>query len=654
MHFDELRSHDVPCWRLAASSLLLSCRVALLCSLFFTPTLRADLDEDMNRAIDEGVAWLLQAIEEENVINAGHEGGAGLAALETYALVVAGVDVKHPLIESNFKFLNRNPLNHTYSVSSYAFALDAAIEQVHGDKQFLAGKVIPDSPKIGAKYRGRLEECINSILRMKHADGGKWHYGPAPKDFCNSNTQFAVLALGVGAKRGMLVGPQTWEEIALHYMGSQRDGDVVSKRLTLKKENADDDNLKLVDEEGKELGPNEKRKKKKRAKSPQGRSELRIAIKPFPVVGDTGEVRARGWGYNDGGGPSFNMTNAGVSSLLLARQYLKGMMPVEFQNKLNQSLRDGLGYLLHHWSIDQSWPYYALYSIEKSGDLGHIKKFGDHDWFEEAAQKIVREQFPDGSWATEKDSLLETRRRTAFALLILNRATSISIVTGGRSRAERMVLTGPGAHDVDRSKRDDWVYIQDLGRELHLPSLFRTLRLRPHPKLLTLVKKAVKDYPFDRKGLLLPFLAKTYRESKREKVKKFLLSAMGDVTGAEYEKPAHYMVWFRRWKDIEEIGEQVKKEDIPYLLKYYEHTAQSIDLRMKVIWALTRCRAADAAPFLLDDLRHKESRVRQAAYEGLLSLPMANSIPLFNAAAKKGQRDKSIKKIRAWYEALSN
>jgi hypothetical protein len=45
----------------------------------------------MARAIDEGVDWLLEAMKEDLVFP-GSDSGEGLLALETYALIVAGVD----------------------------------------------------------------------------------------------------------------------------------------------------------------------------------------------------------------------------------------------------------------------------------------------------------------------------------------------------------------------------------------------------------------------------------------------------------------------------------------------------------------------------------------------------------------------------------
>ena len=55
--------------------------------------------------------------------------GVGQLAFETYALIVAGVSVDHPVIRRNFAALaERVPqVRWTYASSCYVFALDAAI-----------------------------------------------------------------------------------------------------------------------------------------------------------------------------------------------------------------------------------------------------------------------------------------------------------------------------------------------------------------------------------------------------------------------------------------------------------------------------------------------------------------------------------------------
>ena len=115
-----------------------------------TPRLRAASQDAISEAIDKGIEYLLGKVE-ENQLARKDQWSTGQVALETYALVVAGVSVDHPLIQKNFETLRQKAFKpaKTYTVSCYAFALDAAISQIHQDMQFLGGKLIPDGPRIG-------------------------------------------------------------------------------------------------------------------------------------------------------------------------------------------------------------------------------------------------------------------------------------------------------------------------------------------------------------------------------------------------------------------------------------------------------------------------------------------------------------------------
>jgi hypothetical protein len=312
---------------------------------------------------------------------------------------------------------------------------------------------------------------------------------------------------------------------------------------------------------------------------------------------------------------------------------------------------------MKNWNIHQTgaWEYYALYSLEKTGDIGHIKKFGPHDWFDEVATKIVDEQAKDGSWPgsfDDGDAPETVRRRTAFALLVLNRASSLLTA---RSRSDRMVLTGPGSHSADRNKRDSWVYIQKLDRELHIPSLFRTLRLRPNPKLAKFVNAAVAEFPTEKKGFLVPFLYKTYKDCKNENVKSLARNNMVKITGVDYKKASRFMVWYRRWKHVEDIGKKPKeaKKHLKYLLKYYKNTSKSLPLRKRVIWALTHCRSKKGAPLFIEDLSHENEVVRLLAYDALQFVQFKSPPPPFDGKAKKDKRKKQLEAIRAWFEQFA-
>src|SRR5206468_2177179 len=90
----------------------------------------------VNDAIDRGIQYLLREIEKQPAVRWDDPKRVpGQVALETYALVVAGVDVNHPLIRKNFEYLREHALGtgYTYTLACYTFALDAAIAQKEAD-----------------------------------------------------------------------------------------------------------------------------------------------------------------------------------------------------------------------------------------------------------------------------------------------------------------------------------------------------------------------------------------------------------------------------------------------------------------------------------------------------------------------------------------
>ncbi len=600
----------------------------------------ATAQDPIAEAIDKGIDYLLKEIEKQQVPS---KHGLGQVALETYALVVAGVSVDHPLIENNFNAIRKANFNHTYTVSCVIFALDAALSQIEADQYFVSGRQ-PRNPPGGTKYRVVLDKAVRSLVKIRQRDSGGWNYGPGGNRFDNSNTQFAVLALGVGAKRNVPIPPEVWQAIAQHFVGGQqKNGPEVKHRIELlpadERGEGKRGRVTLVDRGSTSSSGDEEKKERKKER---GRT---VVVKPVPEVGEFGEeelkVFARGWTYQAGNNATWNMTNAGLSSLILAAESLRGRLPPDSQNALNRAIRDGYGWLMQHWNPfgGGGWKYYGIYSLEKVGDLGDVKKFGEHDWYEEVSKHVVGDQRDDGSWAGDGEM---ARVNTAFALLVLNRATSLLT-----QRANRMVVTGPGAHKDD--DRENWVYIRSMDREFHLPSLFRMLRLRPSPALAKFVNLVVENYPPERNGRLIPGLVKAYDELTSLKFKRLVMDRLKDITGVEYEDPQKYHVWYRRWKDVDEVGTLVKKEEGNWLLKIYEKTRQSVPLRKKIIWALTRCQISDAAPLFIDDLDHEDPQIREVAYIGLTTMPFAASLPPFDANANARTREEQVAAISDWY-----
>jgi len=623
----------------------------------------ADLDDEIGEATDLGIEFLLKAIEAKQVETGQHDDfRGGKIALETYALVVAGVSVDHPVVKKNFETLNSMSLDRTYNNACYAFALDAAISQLQNDAALAApSQKLRADPSIGAAFRPRLEAAVNALVRLRRKTGG-WNYTADHNRFDNSNTQFAVLGLGVGPKHGVTVPREVWEEIVQHFLqGQKKDGPEVAERPEFypedEKGEGKRDRINIVDKSGEKVEkvkPGDKKGRGEKEKNQERDGSPTVARKPDPQTkGELGAEAlryfARGWDYEHKGGETWNMTCGGLSSMILAEQNLRGQVPPDFHQKIQRSIRDGYAWLMRNWNFagGGEWKYYGIYSLEKVADLGEVKKFGSHDWYQEVARHIISDQRADGSWPGGNG--VQIRWNSAFALLILNRATSL--ITQGRSvKPGRMVLTGAVIRrDKEISDDRNWVYVPDYEREFHIPSILRQARLRPTVNLLRILELCLKHYPEETRGFLVWNLARAHDQQKIKSVRVFLEDQIAAIVGAKYDAIAKYELWYKRWLAVHKIGTEAKDAD-GYLAVCYPSTKNSLPLRKKIIWAVARCKEQKLAPLLLDDLAHADAGVRQAAYEALSLLRLSREpIPLFDSKADGPARDQQIAQIRDWH-----
>jgi hypothetical protein len=143
------------------------------------------------------------------------------------------------------------------------------------------------------------------------------------------------------------------------------------------------------------------------------------------------------WGYVPGDPGSGSMTCAGIGGLAIATAALEsGDASVENGNVLccrphadDDALDNGIEWLAQRFSVErnprsarggQSVLYYYLYGLERAGRLTARRFIGDHDWYREGAELLVREQdslshYWKGGWYAERDE----RISTAMALLFL-------------------------------------------------------------------------------------------------------------------------------------------------------------------------------------------------------------------------------------------
>jgi hypothetical protein len=145
------------------------------------------------------------------------------------------------------------------------------------------------------------------------------------------------------------------------------------------------------------------------------------------------------WGYVPGDVGSGSMTCAGIGGLAISSAALEsGDAAIENGEVIccrphedDDALERAIEWLALRFSVDhnprpagggQSVLYYYLYGLERAGRLTARRFIGEHDWYREGAEQLVREQdslshYWKGGWYAEKDP----RISTAMALLFLSK-----------------------------------------------------------------------------------------------------------------------------------------------------------------------------------------------------------------------------------------
>jgi hypothetical protein len=141
-----------------------------------------------------------------------------------------------------------------------------------------------------------------------------------------------------------------------------------------------------------------------------------------------------GFTYNRGQKPTSSMTAAGIAVLAVAAEQLGG------KGKAGAWLtaaKRGAQWYAQNWSTDTNlhdshnrWWLYYLYGLERVGSLLDVDEIGGHPWYEDGARRLLEKQGGKGEWGSPyADHVINT----SFALLFLNRATSVaSGKTSGR------------------------------------------------------------------------------------------------------------------------------------------------------------------------------------------------------------------------------
>lgn len=605
-------------------------------------------DLERARAIDRGIAYLLDQLEQNPIPGNNH--AVGQAALEAYALISSGISFEDERVKSSLDYVDREIMGekNTYALSCAIFAHEAAWSQLEEDLALTEPGIDIDkhSSRIGRAQKTKIDKYASILIDAQNKTGA-WRYTPSAQDADVSCSQFAVLALGLAAKRGFHVRPEVWREATKFFIGLQSpDGPKTDRRLTLTSE-AEKNRLELVEKVSEEEAE---------AARGKGSSGASTRVRPElidPVVGtEDRDVFSRPFGYTeigDGSGTHrWNRTCAALSSLLVIRDRWKGRREPDVEAKLSAAIQDGYGWVMDNWA-----PYgcfYGIYSLEKVGDLGHVEKFGDVDWFEEASKWLVDHQGPRGQWPGTTMHGENTRCTTAFGLLVLSRATSLMT----RKPGAAVIATGRKSLELREQERDErsWVYLPERETSVHFPSIVRTLRYRPTKALVGFLTEMVKHYRDGYGPETLPALLDIRNRVDRRAMKKALDQAIEEVCGRGFDDDEKALAWHARWTELRSALDVDKSKSTmtpERLVELYRRSDDGPVLRQLALLVSLRYQTREIIPHLIDDLGDRSSDWRATVYQTLDRFYPA-SLPVFEPNAPASDRERQIEAIRAFWK----
>jgi hypothetical protein len=348
---------------------------------------RRPLDQEtIDRAIDLGVDYLLarQALDGRWQPYGGYPQAS--TSIAVFTLLMSGVPRRHEAVLKGLEQLRREKAGYTYSASLQLMAL-------------VAGNDPQDRELI-------LE--LSEDLMSWQLSNGLWAYGgrgdgPGPGGGDLSNTQYAALGLRAAVAAGVPVPGGVWQKMARGTLDCR-----------------------------------------------EGRRSNR-----GPTTGkDTGVPN--GFGYSSGYPNAYpSMTAAGIGTLAIVRDNLPADGTRNLATTVARAIADGNAWLGANWSLSDldrnflgdersmMWDYYYLYGLERAGELGGERSFGEHDWYQEGAALLLEQQGDNGGWG-----ISPTPVTVCFALLFLKRASAQPPVTNIANEDERLRVSDPAEGPV--------------------------------------------------------------------------------------------------------------------------------------------------------------------------------------------------------------
>lgn len=381
----------------------------------------AEFKKRVDAAVDRGDDFLKKRQHSDGGYGVYHFHGerdfvAGPTALALLARIAAGENPNEASIAKGFDWLRAHPPRLTYEVGLVLMAFDALAAPI--GERFMLEKASAEELRkyafpraLEPRDRDWLQPLIDRLARERYREC--WSYGgDAPTTADMSNTQYAVLGLKAASRLGLNVDRRLFADVLDYCLDHQQ--------------------------------PHAK---------PHSIQVRYVDLKPAPdgtLHHYARTVEPRGFTYTYGSREEQEFTASRacieIACLVLSLDELltkasgatlaRGR---QRRQEADEAIDSALAWLDQNWAVDrhppgvpgQGYYYYYLYALERAGALTSRRFVGEHDWYREGAEEILKRQVGDGSWPSGgwDDELVNT----SFALLFLRRATlRASVTAGGR------------------------------------------------------------------------------------------------------------------------------------------------------------------------------------------------------------------------------
>ena len=236
---------------------------------------------------------------------------------------------------------------------------------------------------------GRVKENVDWLIKARVIRNGEfigWDYGARTNAVATdaSNSQYAMLALWYGKQVGVEIPREVWESIHDYYRRTQnKDGYWIYSAYYGAEQQRPSLTMSIAGLCGLLIAGSE---------TNDGREQWLSdgSAKNCGVYGDdASRAKALGWLFGD------------------VKRSVRSNFTLDAKERI----------------------YYHLYGLERAGRLSGLRFFGEHDWYREGCEFLVKQQAMDGSWPRGPGHDRWPHVNTSFALLFLSRGRTPVVIS---------------------------------------------------------------------------------------------------------------------------------------------------------------------------------------------------------------------------------